>query len=66
MFNFHVPDNIWASVVPKEFRDKVVCLRCFDKFAFENKINHAKYLDKMYFVGDKAIMELKIVWAKDI
>jgi hypothetical protein len=32
-FNFHVSDEVWARIVPKEIQDHVVCLKCFDKYA---------------------------------
>ena len=30
---FNVPDDIWAKVVPKDYRDSVVCLACFTEWA---------------------------------
>ena len=36
-FDFFVPDEIWESIVPKEYQDHIVCLSCFDEFAKSKK-----------------------------
>lgn len=65
-FDFHVPDNIWREVVPPRFRNKVVCLSCFDKFAFEKQVDYAESLDVLYFAGDRAIFKFETVSAEAI
>lgn len=52
-FNFNVPDNIWARIVPHEFQNRVVCLSCFDDFAKEKNINYVDYIDELYFAGKR-------------
>ena len=64
-FNYHVPDSLWEEVVPEEFQAAAVCLECFDNFASKKGIKYADALDKLYFAGDKAAMELKVVNAHD-
>lgn len=64
-FNYHVPDALWRRIVPKEFRTSAICLECFDKFAAEKDIRYADELDAVYFAGDKAAMELKVVDSHD-
>jgi len=35
---FDVPDDVWAAVVPSEYRNRVVCLPCFVRLADEKLI----------------------------
>jgi len=65
-FDFHVPDATWNEVVPEDFRNKVVCLGCFDKFAFERQIDYAASLDVLYFAGDRAVFKFETVSAEKI
>jgi len=65
-FDFHVPDAMWNQIVPLRFRNKVVCLSCFDKFAFENQIDYAASLDVLYFAGDRAIFKFETVSAEAV
>lgn len=60
-FDFHVPDRVWNEVVPREFVNKVVCLGCFDKFAYEKQVDYAESLDMLYFAGDRAIFRFETV-----
>jgi hypothetical protein len=60
-FDFHVPDSVWNQVVPRQFLNKVVCLGCFDKFAYEKQIDYAGSLDVLYFAGDRAIFRFETV-----
>ena len=53
-FDFHVPDKIWASIIPAEYRSKVVCLYCFDEFAGQKDIDYYPHLSKLYFAGRQA------------
>jgi len=32
---FDVPDDVWAAVVPKHVRERIVCLSCFTRLADE-------------------------------
>ena len=36
---FYVTDLVWTFSVPWPFRDKVLCLDCFTRFADENSID---------------------------
>ena len=63
-FNFHVPDEVWEKIVPSEFRNRVVCLSCFDEFARERKIDYSESLDVLYFAGDQATFKFQTVSAQ--
>ena len=60
-FDFHVPDAIWAMVVPQPFREHVVCLACFDAMANVGGIDYAPHVTTVYFAGDQAAFELRVV-----
>jgi hypothetical protein len=62
-FNFHVPDEIWAAVVPPIFRQRAVCLACFDDFACVEGVEYARCPDSLYFNGDQAVFEFEAVLA---
>jgi hypothetical protein len=62
-FDFHVPDEIWEAVVPAYLRGRVVCLACFDDFAEERGIDYAAHVSTLYFAGDGAAFELRVVSA---
>lgn len=53
-FNFYVPDDIWAAVVPVRLHERVVCLGCFDRFARKRGVDYAPHLTELDFAGDKA------------
>ena len=36
---FLVPDEVWQAVVPKRYRNKVLCISCFDEFATRRGID---------------------------
>lgn len=59
-FNFYVPDEIWAAIVPKKFRQRVVCLYCFDEFAREARIDYAEHLSTLVFAGNQASFEFRV------
>ena len=60
-FNFHVPDDVWDTVVPLDLRSLVVCLECFDGFAASAKVSYADSIDvDFYFVGDAATLLMQI------
>ena len=51
-FDFTVIDEIWNSIVPKPFRNNVVCLACFDAFASQKGIKYADTIfPELYFSG---------------
>ena len=62
-FDFSVPDDVWASVVPGEFRERVVCLACFDEFARQARVDYAPYLGSLYFAGDRAVFTFEVTSA---
>jgi hypothetical protein len=64
-FNFHVPDYLWERVVPENLQNCVVCLECFDGFAADKELPYTHVLDTVYFAGEKAQMELKVVDSHD-
>ena len=59
--NFHVPDSVWEKVVPSRWRNRVVCLRCFDTFARRREVDYSTSLQSLYFVGEQATFELQVV-----
>ena len=61
--DFHVPDRVWAAVVPKRFRNLVACLRCFDRFAWKRRIDYRRNLRFLVFVGDQACLKFRVVRA---
>ena len=65
-FDFKVPDTVWKTVVPVEYQKKVVCLECFDKFAFEKNIDYSDCIDTLYFAGDQATFKFQTVAAQGI
>lgn len=64
-FNYHVPDAVWDEVVPDQLKESAVCLECFDTFASEKGVRYADVLGKLYFAGEKAAIELKVVDTHD-
>lgn len=62
-FDFHVPDPVWKKVVPPAYRNKVVCLACFDRFAFDKQIDYSEALEILYFAGDRASFKFQTVSA---
>ena len=64
-FNYHVPYLLWEEVVPEGLKESAVCLDCFDAFACEKGVRYADALDTVYFAGEKASIELKVVDSHD-
>jgi len=64
-FNFHVPDEVWQAIVPEEYQDRVVCLACFDEFAYRRGVPYAHALRSLYFAGDQATYEFRPAVALD-
>lgn len=60
-FNFTLPDDIWAAIVPPEYQNRVVCLTCVDDFAARERIDYAQHLagHPLTFSGDQASFEFK-------
>lgn len=58
-FNFWVPDDVWAAVVPEHLRNRVVCLPCFDDFAAAARVKYGPSLRGLYFAGRGATFEFK-------
>lgn len=65
-FDFHVPDHIWEAVVPTHLRTRVVCLACFDDFAGLRGIEYAAHVSALYFAGDGAALEFRVVSAATV
>src|SRR5690606_36929680 len=42
---FSVPDEVWNRVVPEEFRNRVLCIMCFDYFATEHGVEWAQCVE---------------------
>lgn len=60
-FDYRVPDDLWAAVVPPEYRHLVVCLNCFDDFAREKGIDYSAAVDALYFAGAVASLTFRRV-----
>lgn len=65
-FNFNVPDDLWKRVVPSRYRNKAVCLQCFDELARKERIDYANALDVLYFAGDQAAITFQTISAQNI
>ena len=51
-FGYNIPNELWERVVPEEFQDGgIVCLGCFDWFAWRKGINYIPMLQELYYVG---------------
>ena len=59
-FDFHMPDEVWEQVVPPEFKNRVVCLLCFDGFADKKGVDYTKYLHTLHFAGNAACFEFRV------
>ncbi len=64
-FDFHVADDVWRKIVPIRYQNKVVCLACFDEFAFERQIDYSTSLEILYFAGDQAVFKFQTVSGED-
>jgi hypothetical protein len=65
-FDFHVPDEVWAAVVPPELANKVVCLYCFDEFAHQRQVAYASHIHTLYFAGDRGSLVFSTEHAIDV
>jgi hypothetical protein len=59
-FDFHIADDVWKAVIPPTFQNRVVCLSCFDNFAYEKGIDYASALQSLCFAGDKACFDFRV------
>jgi hypothetical protein len=64
-FDFSVPDEVWAAVVPPRLLNRVVCLFCFDEFARQRNVAYARHIRELWFAGDKAVLRLTVARAID-
>ncbi len=63
---FHVPDDVWAAVVPHPLLNFVVCLTCFDMMAKKSGISYAnKICREAYFVGERGAFTFHVTHAMD-
>jgi hypothetical protein len=65
-FDFHLPDEVWAAVVPPELVNRVVCLFCFDEFARQKGIAYAHQISVVCFAGDRASFSFRVERAVDV
>lgn len=60
-FNFYVPDEVWTAVVPPRWRERVVCLRCFDRFASRVGVDYVRHLSEVCFAGEGSSVGFEVV-----
>src|SRR5262245_42926335 len=65
-FNVHVPDEIWEKAVPQNYRNRVVCLSCFDNFAREKDVDYSDSIRDLLFAGEKAAVRFEIKSSQDM
>jgi hypothetical protein len=65
-FNFNVPDEVWAAVVPPELVNRVICLACFDEFARQRDVSYATHLRTLCFVGDRGSVLFRVERASNV
>jgi hypothetical protein len=63
-FDFNVPDRLWGKIVPTKYRNQVVCLECFDEFAFEKGVDYSGSIEILYFAGNQATFTFQTVAAR--
>ena len=59
-FNFHIDDDVWQRVVPKEYANRVLCLPCFDMLASLRGVDYSDAIDGVLFVGQAAHLTFEI------
>ena len=62
-FDFHVPDEVWRSVVPPEYQTLAVCLYCFDEEAAAKGVDFTAALTELCFAGRAVSLGFKITRA---
>jgi hypothetical protein len=65
-FDFNVPDELWKKIVPIEYRNQVVCLECFDEFAFEKSVDYSGSIEILYFAGNQATFKFQTLAAHGV
>jgi hypothetical protein len=65
-FDFHLPHEVWAAVVPPELVSRVVCLFCFDEFARQRGVAYAAHLHAVCFAGDRGSFTFRVERAIDV
>jgi hypothetical protein len=58
--DFLVPNATWDSIVPLEFRNLVICLHCFDKFAGEADMDYEDKIINFWFAGHNSFELRKV------
>lgn len=48
---FYVPDHIWEAAVPFRYRNRVLCILCFDTLATERGVDWAAESVEFYPVS---------------
>lgn len=51
-FDFQVKDVYWIAIVPEHLQEHVVCLECFDHYAYQKDIDYSEGITGLYFAGD--------------
>jgi hypothetical protein len=59
-FDFNVTDEVWAAVLPEYLQNHVVCLNCFDSFAWIKGVSYASALRSLCFAGDRAVFNFAV------
>jgi hypothetical protein len=65
-FDYRIPDDLWKKVIPARYRNNVVCLACFDRFASEKRVDYAHALKVLYFAGERAAFRFQAVSAEAV
>ena len=60
-FDFSVSDEVWRSIVPPSYQNRVVCLPCFDDFAQKKGVDYSTSIKTLHFAGDRASLQLNTV-----
>lgn len=50
-FDYHVDDDFWEEVAPKEYKLDVICLPCLDGLATRKGLDVASHLESVQFTG---------------
>lgn len=57
-FDYIVDDNFWQTVVPKEYKPDVICLRCLDEMSAVFGLDLAEHLLHVQYIGRNKTIEL--------
>ncbi len=58
-FDFHIPDSVWCSIIPLEYRTRVVCLACLDELAADKEIDYSQHINELYFAGRNIALKFR-------